>query len=47
MGEYRIVVNTEIFTLRSPETIAYEGEHGEYTLEVCCGSVAHGLILPE
>ncbi|SEB35822.1 hypothetical protein SAMN04490220_0329 [Rhodococcus jostii] len=37
--------DTEVFTLRSPETVAYVGEHGEFTLDVCCGSVAHGLIL--
>jgi hypothetical protein len=38
--------DTEVSTLRSPETVTYVGEHGEFTLEVCCGSVAHVLILP-
>ncbi|WKN60675.1 hypothetical protein HJ581_0044175 [Rhodococcus opacus] len=28
------------------ETVAYVGEHGEFTLEVCCGSISHGLVLP-
>jgi hypothetical protein len=37
--------DTEAFALRSPETVACVGEHGEFPLEICCGSVAHGLIL--
>ena len=37
--------DAEVFALRVPEAVAYV-EDGEFTLEVCCGSVAHGLILP-
>ena len=38
--------NAEVFPLRRTETVAYVGEHGEFTLEVCRGSIAHRLILP-
>ncbi|EKT78040.1 hypothetical protein WSS_A34537 [Rhodococcus opacus M213] len=38
--------DTEVLASRSTEAVAYVGEHGEFTLEVCCGSVAHVLILP-
>ncbi|WKN59577.1 hypothetical protein HJ581_0005740 [Rhodococcus opacus] len=38
--------DTEVLASRSTEAVAYVGEHGEFTLEVCCGSVAQVLILP-
>jgi hypothetical protein len=28
------------------KVVAYIGEHGQSTPEVCCGSTAHNLILP-
>lgn len=38
--------DTEGVALRHTDAFADVGEHGEFTLEVCHGSVAHGLILP-
>jgi hypothetical protein len=37
--------DAEVLTLRPTKTAAYIGEQDEFTLEVCCGSIAHRLIL--
>ena len=38
--------DAEVVALRVSEAVAYVGEHGEFTFEVCCGLVAQGVILP-
>ncbi|WP_037239686.1 hypothetical protein [Rhodococcus wratislaviensis] len=38
--------DAEVAVLRGADAAADGDEHGEFTFEVCCGSVAHCFILP-
>jgi len=37
--------DTEVFALRGAESVAYVGEHRQFTIKVCCGAVAHDPIV--
>jgi hypothetical protein len=38
--------DAKVVAFPGSDAVAYGGEHGEFTLEVCCGSVVHDSILP-